>query len=130
MHHRAVGWVRLLRPARLSKKPAGRSERSLRSCPSPVRIGASGGTHLSDWPDMQGAQFTVALEGGRQVTGSFVDGAVECRGQVMDARDIIALDRRTLFLFGPVQVDVAEQLKGFLELEVAGVGPMKLPLDR
>ena len=83
---------------------------------------------------MQGAQFTVALEGGSQITGSYVDGAVECRGQVMDARDIIALDRRTLFLFGAKQVDVAAaerpELKGFLELEVAGVGPMKLPLDR
>ena len=83
---------------------------------------------------MQVAQFTVGLEGGRRVTGSLVDGAVECRGRKTDARDIIALDRRTLFLHGAVQVDVAAPgdagVKGFLELDVAGVGPVKLSLER
>ena len=83
---------------------------------------------------MEGAQFTVGLEGGRQITGSLVDGSVECRGRRMDARDIIAMDQRTLFLFGAVQVDVTPDdragLRGFLELDVAGEGQIKLQLDR
>jgi hypothetical protein len=51
----------------------------------------------------------------------------------MDARDIIAMDHSTLFLFGAVQVEVAQErpgLTGFLELDVAGEGQIKLQLDR
>ena len=50
----------------------------------------------------------------------------------MDARDIIAMDHATLFLFGAVQLDVAADdrpaLKGFLELDVAGEGQVTLPI--
>ena len=82
---------------------------------------------------MEGAQFTVGLEGGRQITGALIEGLVECRGRRMDARDIIALDNTTLFLLGAVQVEVAAErpdLKGFLELDVAGEGQIKLQLNR
>src|SRR5206468_109695 len=81
---------------------------------------------------MDTAQFTVALSNGKCVTGSLLAGTVRCDGQDLDARSIIALDDKTLFLFGPTQVDVKSatdaKLKGFLELDVAGVGPTKLTL--
>jgi hypothetical protein len=81
---------------------------------------------------MEPAQLTVALSNGNRVTGSLLAGAVQWQGRDFDARAIMALDDSTLFLFGPKQVDVAapsSALKGFLELDVAGLGPTKLTLD-
>ena len=83
---------------------------------------------------MEGTQFTVGLSGGQTVTGSLVAGKVQCRGRSVAAEQVIALDRHTLYLVGAVQVDVAAEpaphYRGFLELEVAGVGPVTVPLER
>ena len=79
------------------------------------------------------SQLVLELDDGETVSGSVHAATVEYQGRHVDVDSIIAMDRQTMYLDNAEQIQLAARLKelhGFVELDVAGGGRVRVDLRR